>query len=174
MREQRRGVGGSARRSTSRHADPTATVLSATFFVCVTAWAVIAVEAAVAPNSLPRPVWSGLGLRRDTLGFSAFIAAGVAYALRQLLEADSADNRRLPVALLRTTRLFGALVAGYITLMAFSHPHTLSMQMTHLMPYPSERVGGLIGGGAAVLAHLALRRLASPRQRLTSDPHQQG
>lgn len=117
------------------------------------------------------PYWSVIPhLRTDTIGFLAFAVALVTLVASQYLKlrrqngaapAGRPAARPAWVLLLQSAAdvavLLGTGLVIYLSCNAFMHPWTLKIQLTHLLPWPSEgtvRVIGLL----ACWAGLAVRR----------------
>jgi hypothetical protein len=117
------------------------------------------------------PYWPAIPhLRTDTAGFLGFAVALVALLVSQYLKlrrqnggqpARGPAPRPAGVLLLQSAAdvavLLGTGLVIYLSCNAFMHPWTLKIQLTHLLPWPSEgtvRVLALL----ACWAGLAIRR----------------
>jgi hypothetical protein len=110
---------------------------------------------------MANPYWHGMpGLRTDTSGFIAFILAAGCLATSEYLrlrrrrtaefrtlEASAAaatgtqakENPRLIArAVSETVAMLATGLVCYLSVNAVTHPATLLMRATHLLPWPSE------------------------------------
>jgi hypothetical protein len=67
------------------------------------------------------------------------------------------SNMRYIRAFLLTTWLYGAAGWGYIVLNAEVHPWTLSMRLTHFLPYPREDTFGAICFAVSLVSFFLLQ-----------------
>jgi hypothetical protein len=117
------------------------------------------------------PYWSVIPhLRTDTIGFLAFAVSIVALVVSKYLQLQRQNGgapaprpavRPAGVLVLQSVAevavILGTGLVIYLSCNAFMHPWTLKIQLTHLLPWPSEgtvRVLGLL----ACWAGLAIRR----------------
>jgi hypothetical protein len=97
------------------------------------------------------PYWSVIpGLRTDTAGFLAFGVAVVTLIVSKYLQLQRQNGaatarpavRPAGVLLLQSVAEIGAILGTglviYLSFNAFMHPQTLRIQLTHLLPWPSE------------------------------------
>jgi hypothetical protein len=117
------------------------------------------------------PYWPAIPqLRTDTAGFLAFAVAIVTLLVSRYLElkrrgsvpAEPVSVPRSPRVLLvqaaaDTAAFLGTALVIYLSFNAFVHPWTLKIQLTHLLPYPSEGTVRVIGL-AICLVSVATRR----------------
>ncbi len=125
-------------------------------------------------------------LRTDTSGFLAFAVALVGLAVGRYLELRRRGNRgdtpvkpvSRPAGVHAVQALADAAVVCatglviYLSLNAVTHPWSLSVQLTHLFPRPSEgtaRVGGLVVCLAAVATRHYLRASATRPDEAARD-----
>jgi hypothetical protein len=120
-------------------------------------WASTCLVASFRPQDLADPYWRGIpGLRTDTSGFAAFIVAAVCLLTSEYLRlrrrwhaaasgaaAPSATAVPGGVALLamaasETVAVLATGLFGYLSVNAVTHPATLQIQATHLLPWPTE------------------------------------
>jgi len=104
-------------------------------------WAYVAAIAVWAPQDLPRRFDGTLPLRTDTTGALAFSASVLLALVVTLLYSQAVPRARLA----RFISLFctnGSLYcwAGwlYISCNSITHPYTLRLPLTHLVPWPDE------------------------------------
>jgi hypothetical protein len=125
------------------------------------------------------PYWPAIpGLRTDTAGFLAFAVAIVCLVISrylQLARRNSAPVER--VARLRPARVLAvqavaevAAVLGtglviYLSLNEATHPWTLRIQLTHLLPGPSEGTVRVIALGVCLVAVATSRYLRATATR---------
>lgn len=111
------------------------------------------VVASFRPGELGVPYWERLGwLRTDTFGVFCFVTATVAYAASEYLRLSRPSPPRPTVAgdpspdvtslLIRVVALActaaGTALVVYLSVNAVTHPQTLLIPATHLLPWPSE------------------------------------
>jgi hypothetical protein len=123
------------------------------------------------------PYWPAIPeLRTDTTGALAFAVAIVGLVLSKYLQlerrngppaapAAPAASRNLLQAAAESAVFLGTGVVIYLSLNAVTHPFTLRLQLTHLLPWPSEgtvRVIALAVCLAAVAVTRYLRASAGP------------
>ena len=149
-------------------------------FGSVLCWASTCLVGSFRPQSMATPYWSGLpGVRTDTSGAVCFVIAAICltaseyYRLRRRRDANLhvVDSPKPPVSLdprsvrliaraaCKAVRILATGLVVYLSVNAVTHPYTLVMRATHLLPWPSEgtlRVIALIlcVASAAVLRFL--------------------
>jgi hypothetical protein len=142
------------------HARAAEAVAAGLAFSSLLCWATTALVASFRPQGLPAPYWQALPwLRTDTLGVLAFLVAAVSLPVSEYLRLrrrrtaaaapaeSSADGPLVALAVSETVAVLATGVVGYLSVNAVTHPYTLLIQVTHLLPWPSEgtlRVAGLI------------------------------
>lgn len=122
------------------------------------------------------PYWPAVpGLRTDTAGVLAFAVAIVGLGVSRYLQLRRRNGAPVqPVtrsagvlavqAVADTAAVLATGLVVYLSVNAVTHPETLSMQLTHLLPWPSEgtvRVLALVICLAAVATRRYLRATAS-------------
>jgi hypothetical protein len=119
------------------------------------------------------PYWPNIPhLRTDTAGVIAFAVAGVSLTVSQYLRLRrrsdaSAESAPRPApraavvlavqAAADTAAVLGTGLVIYLSLNAVTHPITLTLQLTHLWPWPSEGTVRVIGLCVCLVA-VATRR----------------
>jgi hypothetical protein len=119
-------------------------------------WAGVCLVGSFRPELLGIPYWGGLPhLRSDTTGFFAFVvAAGCLWASEYLRwrrraatpptppgTAAAWSGGRGPLLLLsaaETAAVLGTGLVAYLSVNAVTHPATLGLHVTHLLPWPAE------------------------------------
>lgn len=122
------------------------------------------------------PYWPAVPqLRTDTAGALAFAVATVTLVLSKYLELRRSDGVPAgPVprpagvlavqAAAETAMFLSTAIVIYLSCNAFMHPVTLRMQLTHLLPWPTEGTVRVIALGVclvSVAAHRYLRATAT-------------
>jgi hypothetical protein len=115
------------------------------------------------------PYWSAIPhLRTDTSGVIAFGVAIVSLVVSKYLQLSRRTGAPAqPVArsagvlavqaVAETAVVLSTGLVAYLSLNAVTHPYTLTLQLTHLWPWPSEGTVRVIGLGICLLA-VAVRR----------------
>lgn len=125
------------------------------------------------------PYWPALAhLRTDTAGAVAFFVAIVTLVASKYLELSrrngaSAQEARvvrsarvLAVQAVADTALFlGTALVIYLSCNAFMHPWTLRVQLTHLLPWPTEGTVRVIGLGICLVSAAVRRYLRATATR---------
>ena len=156
---------------------------SATFglgYTAVLIWSGSALVASFTAGEA-NPYWPAIPhLRTDTLGVICFGIAIVTLSVSRYLQLSrrragvpAQSGPRAPrvlavQALAEVAMVLGTALVAYLSLNAFTHPETLSLQLTHLWPWPSEGTVRVIALGvclAAVAVARYLRATAGPPGR---------
>lgn len=131
------------------------------------------------------PYWPVIaGLRTDTAGFLAFGVAIICLVVSKYLELRRrgaapvepvvrSPGVHLVQAVAETAAVLGTGLVIYLSLNEVMHPWTLRIQLTHLLPWPSEgtvRVIGLAICLVAVAVRRYLRATASRPVRAATAP----
>lgn len=125
-------------------------------------WVSVCLLASFRPRALGTPYWQGIPyLRSDTSGFLAFMVLAICLCASEYLrlhrraaaKATVCQNEtkvmRIEHARSRTWMLFALAASetvavlstglvGYLSVNAVTHPSTLELHVTHLLPWPSE------------------------------------
>lgn len=119
------------------------------------------------------PYWPNIPhLRTDTAGAIAFVVAIVTLIVSKYLELsrrNGAPAQQVPVvrsnrvlagqAVADTALFLSTALVIYLSCNAFTHPWTLRIHLTHLLPWPSEGTVRVIGLGICLVAAAARRYL---------------
>lgn len=145
-------------------------------------WLSVCALASFRPRSLSSPYWRHLdGLRSDTSGVLAFVVAAICLTASEYLRLRRRANDPaqtsfrlvdrpailLSVAGAKTVAVLGTGLVVYISTNAITHPETLLLRATHLVPWPTEgtlRVLALIGCAVSVAILRYLPARSSRRQ----------
>ena len=116
------------------------------------------------------PYWSVIPrLRTDTIGFLAFAVSIVTLVVSKYLQLQRQNGAAPPRPAVRpagvlvlqsvaeVAALLGTGLVIYLSCNAFMHPSTLKIQLTHLLPWPSEGTVRVLALGAC-WAGVAVRR----------------
>ena len=140
-------------------------------YVCVLIWTGSALVGSFSGYEAT-PYWPVIPhLRTDTLGFLAFAVSAVSLSLSRFLQLsrhrgggwvrpEPRSTGMLGVqAVADTALLLGTAMVLYLSLNAFTHPETLRLQLTHLLPGPSEGTVRVIALGICLVAATVRRYL---------------
>ena len=117
-------------------------------FAGLLGWASTALVGSFRGEDLPGRYWQPIPIRTDTSGFIAFLVAGVCLATSEYLRLR---RRHQPVAgpppgpavtlVLAVAEAVAVLATGlfaYLSFNAITHPGSLLLHITHLLPWPAE------------------------------------
>jgi hypothetical protein len=162
--ENSSGGGGTSRRAIEA-------VSTGLAFASLLCWATAAVVGSFRPAGLPAPYWQAVPwLRTDTLGVVAFLVTAGTLPVSEYLRLRRRRTTKVTpptgatgvmpaapgvsgtgvlagLAIAETVAVLATGVVGYLSVNAVVHPQTLLIQVTHLLPWPSEgtlRVAALI------------------------------
>lgn len=126
-------------------------------------WIYVAAYATAYPRDLSQHVAAVVPLRRDTFGVLAFAASALAAITLQARTGRLWVRRVEPIrrtlhAVLNTVAGYGLLVWVYLCVNSMTHPWTLSMQLTHFSPWPSEGATAVASYAASAIALFLVRR----------------
>jgi hypothetical protein len=161
-------------------------------FGSVLCWASTCLVSTFRPQDLPDPYWDGIPwLRTDTSGFGAFIVAAISLAISEYLRlwrrqhagerpattsyAASGTAALMWLALSETVAILATGLVGYLSLNTITHPASLQIHVTHLMPWPAEgtlRVVALLLCVLSVATFRYLRGHASRSAEYTLNTEQ--
>jgi hypothetical protein len=123
------------------------------------------------------PYWPAIPrLRTDTAGVIAFAVAIVSLTVSKYLQLKRRDGAPVqPVdrpagvlavqAMAETAAVLGTGLVAYLSLNAVTHPVTLRLQLTHLLPWPSEGTVRVIALGICLVAVATRRYLRATANR---------
>ncbi|MDX6335228.1 MAG: hypothetical protein QOG05_2568 [Streptosporangiaceae bacterium] len=141
-------------------------------FAALLGWASTALVGSFRGQDLPGRYWQPIPLRTDTSGFIAFLVAAVCLATSEYLRLrrrrEAATGRpagpaaTLGRAVAETAAVLGTGLFVYLSFNAVTHPGSLPLHITHLLPWPAEgtvRVEALLlcACSAAVWRYLRAR-----------------
>jgi len=143
-------------------------------YTAVLIWAGAALVASLSGGEAA-PYWPAIPhLRTDTTGIIAFTLAIISLTASKYLQLSRGDGPVEPTArsprvlavqaVAETAVILSTGLVAYLSLNAVTHPVTLQMQLTHLLPWPSEGTVRVIALGiclAAVATRRYLRATAS-------------
>lgn len=127
-------------------------------FAGLLGWASTALVGSFRGEDLPGRYWQPIPIRTDTSGFIAFLVAGVCLVTSEYLRLG---RRRQPVvepppgpavtlvlAVAETVAVLATGLFAYLSFNAITHPGSLLLHITHLLPWPAE---GTVRGEALLL-----------------------
>lgn len=127
-------------------------------------WVCVAIIAVFTPTGLPLPLIEGISLRRDTFGIISFGVSAVAHFFREVQWNHGGDGRiSLHVVArgaLTTVFMYAGATAIYLMANSITHPHTMSLPLTHLLDWPTEKTV-LTCAVVAVLTSFFLLRMTA-------------
>ena len=155
-------------------------------FAALLGWASTALVGSFRGQDLPGRYWQPIPVRTDTSGFIAFLVAAICLVtseylrLRRRREAVQAPcpggAATMALAVAETVALLATGLFVYLSFNAITHPGSLLLHITHLLPWPAEgtvRVEALLlcAGSVAVWRYLRARyRWAPDRAQPVAGP----
>lgn len=143
-------------------------------YASVLCWASVALVGTFASDRLRSPYWPDLAwLRTDTTGEAAFALAAVCLAVSRYLHLrrGTAAEQRLSAgrpaavvaaqAVAETATLLATAAFAYLSLNTVTHNYTLRIELTHLLPWPSEGTVRVMALGICTVSVAATRYLRS-------------
>ena len=117
-------------------------------FAALLGWASTALVGSFRGQDLPGRYWQPIPVRTDTSGFIAFVVAAICLAtseylrLRRRREAvpgpPPGPAATLVLALAETVAVLATGLFVYLSFNAVTHPGSLVLHITHLLPWPAE------------------------------------
>ena len=139
-------------------------------FAAVLGWGSTALVGSFRGQDLPEHYWQPIPVRTDTSGFIAFLIAAICLATseylrlrrrREAVPGRPADPRAtMALAVAETVAVLATGLFAYLSFNAITHPETLLLHITHLLPWPAEgtvRVEALLLCGCSVAVWRYLR-----------------
>jgi hypothetical protein len=141
-------------------------------FAALLGWASTALVGSFRGQDLPGRYWQPIPLRTDTSGFIAFLVAAISLTTSEYLRLrrrraaatgpPPGPAATLGLAVARTVAVLATGLFVYLSFNALTHPGSLELHITHLLPWPAEgtvRVEALLlcAGSAAVWRYLRAR-----------------
>jgi hypothetical protein len=139
-------------------------------FAAVLGWGSTALVGSFRGQDLPEHYWQPIPVRTDTSGFIAFLIAAICLATseylrlrrrREAVPGRPADPRAaMALAVAETVAVLATGLFVYLSFNAITHPETLLLHITHLLPWPAEgtvRVEALLLCACSVAAWRYLR-----------------
>lgn len=148
-------------------------------FAALLGWASTALVGSFRGQDLPGRYWQPIPARTDTSGFIAFLIAAICLAaseylrLRRRREAVPASSpgrgATMVLAVAETVAVLATGLFVYLSFNAITHPGSLLLHITHLLPWPAE---GTVRVEALVLCacSTAVWRYVRARYRWTPGP----
>ena len=147
-------------------------------FAALLGWASTALVGSFRGQDLPGRYWQPIPVRTDTSGFIGFLVAAICLAtseylrLRRRREAVPAPPpggaATMVLAVARTVAVLATGLFVYLSFNAITHPGSLLLHITHLLPWPAE---GTVRVEALVLCacSVAVWRYLRARYRWVPD-----
>ena len=117
-------------------------------FAALLGWASTALVGSFRGQDLPGRYWQPIPVRTDTSGFIAFVVAAICLAaseylrLRRRREAapggPPGPAATLALAVAETVAVLATGLFVYLSFNAITHPGSLVLHITHLLPWPAE------------------------------------
>jgi hypothetical protein len=150
-------------------------------FAALLGWASTALVGSFRGQDLPGRYWQPIPVRTDTSGFIAFLVAAICLATseylrlrrrREAVPASPPDGAATMVlAAAETVAVLATGLFVYLSFNAITHPGSLLLHITHLLPWPAE---GTVRVVALVLCacSVAVWRYLRARHRWVPDQAQ--
>jgi hypothetical protein len=117
-------------------------------FAALLGWASAALVGSFRGQDLPGRYWQPIPARTDTSGFIAFVVAAICLAASEYLRLrrrrepapglPAAPAATLLLALAETVAVLATGLFVYLSFNAITHPGSLVLHITHLLPWPAE------------------------------------
>jgi hypothetical protein len=117
-------------------------------FAALLEWASTALVGSFRGQDLPGRYWQPIPLRTDTSGFIAFLAAAICLATSEYLRLrrrrgaaacpPPGPAATLVLAVAETVAVLATGLFVYLSFNALTHPVSLQLHITHLLPWPAE------------------------------------
>ncbi|BBZ26747.1 hypothetical protein MMAD_10420 [Mycolicibacterium madagascariense] len=120
--------------------------------VAALVWLYVAIIGTVRPNDLPLHIISWVPLRRDTVGIGCFGLSAAACLVSGLLRGRSVSR-----VVLGTVFGYSTVIAIYLMVGTVTHPETLTMALTHLANWPTERMTLVLAFATSICSFVLLR-----------------
>lgn len=131
-------------------------------------WAYSAAVAVFTPEQLPDPLAQWIPVRCDLAGIVGMAVSAVAFFAAQRSPSGTST------AVARTVCVYCGLVTVYLLGNVISHPETLDIQLTHVFPWPTERVTLMLALAGWISSFFILRLTShgSPSTRRDRPTHE--
>jgi hypothetical protein len=117
-------------------------------FAALLGWASTALVGSFRGEDLPGRYWQPIPVRTDTSGFIAFVVAAICLATSEYLRLrrrraapPASPPDRAATVVLAVAETVAVLTTGlfvYLSFNAITHPGSLLLHITHLLPWPAE------------------------------------
>ena len=117
-------------------------------FAALLGWASTALVGSFRGEDLPGRYWQPIPVRTDTSGFIAFLTAAICLATSEYLRlrrrraaVPAPPPDRAATMVLAVAETVAVLATGlfvYLSFNAITHPGSLFLHITHLLPWPAE------------------------------------
>ncbi len=117
-------------------------------FAALLGWASTALVGSFRGQDLPGRYWQPIPVRTDTSGFIAFVVAAICLVTSEYLRlrrrrgavpgAPPGPAATLALAVAETVAVLATGLFVYLSFNAITHPGSLVLHITHLLPWPAE------------------------------------